>query len=463
MREVLTPAEMAAVDAEAPEPVTELVERAGWATARAALRLLAGDAYGKRVAVLAGKGNNGADGRSAAHHLERRGARCQVFDVPGPEGREPVETGTYDLVLDACFGTGLRGPFHAGSLPIDVGDTPVLAVDIPSGVNGLTGATEGTPLPAIATVTFAALKPGLLFEPGRSLAGHVTVADIGLDCSRARLWNLEQSDLSGWPRRSGTAHKWANAVAVIGGGTGMAGAASLASTGALRAGAGYVTQVRTAPLGAGPSAPVEAVTVSMIDDWNRTVSLVDRCGAVVIGPGLEIDGPQRLAELHQLLAMAEAPVVFDAGALRPELLEAVSRSSVADDRLSVLTPHDGEFARLTGRRPGPDRIEDTRRAAADLGAVVLLKGPTTVVAHPDGRALLSTAGDQRLATAGSGDVLSGIIGAGLTLGLDPFLAAGLGAELHGRAAGRGFAVGLRAGDLPALVAEFLSFDPVLGT
>lgn len=459
MRNVVTPDEMAAIDAEAPEPVAELIERAGWATARAALRLLDDNAYGKRIAVLAGKGNNGADGRSAARHLERVGAVCRVFDVPRSaalESFEPVATGTYDLILDACYGTGLRGTFDRALLPFEVGDTPVLAVDIPSGVNGGTGASQGSPLPAVATVTFAALKPGLLFEPGRSLAGDITVADIGLDCSRARMWNLEESDLSGWKRRSETAHKWRHSVAVIGGSAGMAGAAGLASTAALRAGAGYVVQVRTAPLADGPSTPIEAVTVSMADDWNRTVNQVDRCRAVVIGPGLSLDGPQLLASLHQLLAMIEVPVVFDAGALRPELLDAVAHSSVADDRFPVLTPHDGEFGRLTGRRPGPDRIDDVRRAAADLRAVVLLKGPTTVVAHPDGRVLLSTAGDQRLATAGTGDVLAGMIGAGLTLGLDPFMAAGLGAELHGRAAGRGHSVGLRAGDIPGLVAELLS-------
>jgi len=463
MHEIVTPSEMAAIDADAPEPVAELIERAGWATAQAALRMFEGDAYGKRVAVLAGKGNNGADGRSAARHLIHRGAVCRIVDVSnsdGSSGFDPVDTSTsdtttFDLILDACYGTGLKGRFDRGSLPIEVARTPVLAVDIPSGINGLTGAAQGTPLQADATVTFAALKPGLLFEPGRSIAGDVTIADIGLDCSRARMWHLQESDLSGWPRRTTTDHKWANAVAVVGGSSGMAGAAALSSTALLRAGAGYVVQARPVPLGEEPTIPIEAVTVSMINDWDRTVELIGRCGAVVVGPGLAIGGPQMLSDVHRLLAMAEAPVVLDAGALRLDLIEGLSESS-ADDRVPVFTPHDGEFQRLTGSAPGPDRIDDTRRAAAELKAVVLLKGPTTVVAHPDGRVLLSTAGDQRLATAGTGDVLAGIIGAGLALGLEPFLAAGLGAELHGRAAMRGPAVGLRAGDLPDLVAELLS-------
>lgn len=459
MRETVTPEEMATIDAEAPEPVSELIERAGWATAQTALGLFGGDAYGKRVAVLAGKGNNGADGRSAARYLRHRGAVCRVYEVStSSDGArsEPEDTVAYDLIIDACYGTGLRGRFDRWSLPIDVGDTPVLAVDIPSGVNGLTGAAQGSPLAAVETVTFAALKPGLLFEPGRSLAGRITVADIGLDCSRARIRHLEESDLSRWPARGGTDHKWANAVAVVGGSPGMVGAAALTSTAALRSGAGYVVQIRPAPLASGPSMPIEAVAVSMVDDWDRAVEHLGRCGAVVVGPGLSIDGPQVLSQVHRLLAMSEAPVAFDAGALRPDLLDAVGGSSVADDRLPILTPHDGEFERITGRSPGTDRIDDTRRAASELDAIVLLKGPTTVVAHPDGRVLVSTAGDERLATAGTGDVLSGIIGAGLALGLDPFLAAGLGAELHGRAARRGRRVGLISGDLPDLVADLLS-------
>ncbi len=464
MHEVVTPAEMAAIDAEAPEPVDELIERAGRATARAALRLLEGHAYGKRIAVLAGKGNNGADGRSAARYLERRGARCHVIDVPGDVSAAEASSRStprlrYDLVIDACFGTGLRGRFDSADLPIDVGDAPVLAVDIPSGVNGLTGAVQGHPLAAAATVTFAALKPGLLLEPGRSLAGQVEVADIGLDCSRATMHHLGADDIERWPRRDRNAHKWRHGVAVVGGSPGMTGAAALASIAAMRTGAGYVVQVRPAPVSDQPSTPTEAVTVSMVDEPDLSIRQAGRCAAVVVGPGLSVDGPQLLAQTHHLLATIEAPVVFDAGALRPDLIEAVLGSSVADDRLPVLTPHDGEFERLTGRDPGSDRIDDVRRAAADLGAVVLLKGPTTIVAHPDGRVLLSTAGDQRLATAGSGDVLAGMIGAGLALGLDPFLAAGLGAQLHGRAAGRGSEVGLMAGDIPGLAAELLSRQP----
>lgn len=456
MKPVVTPAEMNLIDAEAEEPVEMLIERAGWATARAAIEILVerGGVYGARVAVLAGKGNNGADGRRAAHHLEGRGARCLVFEVPPVESAAGSRPGGYDLVIDAAFGTGLRGQFWSSQLPIEIGGSPVLAVDIPSGVNGLTGEAQGRPLPATRTVTFAAAKPGLLFEPGRSLAGDVEVADIGLDCSRANLHLLERSDLDGWPSRAERSHKWNQAVAVIGGSPGMEGAASLAATAAFRAGAGYVVRAQPGSQRR-ESEPVEAVSISLADDYGRAAGLISRCSAVVVGPGLAIDDETQ-SVVARVLADIEAPLVMDAGALQPDLLAEVVSQRNDTQPLPVFTPHDGEFTRLTGRSPGSDRVADTRQAATELGAVVVLKGPTTVIAHPDGRALISVAGDQRLATAGTGDVLAGTIGAGLALGLDPLWAAGLGVELHGQAATLGPAVGLTAGDLPNLISATLS-------
>jgi len=468
---VVTPAEMGVIDAEAPEPVEELIDRAGWATARIAARLLAArrGVYGSRVAVVAGKGNNGADGRRAARFLTRRGVQCTVFDVLDSDGSddataaaEPARSSSghhgphsFDLVIDAAFGTGLRGRFWSSRLPIEVGDTPVLAVDIPSGVNGLTGEVQGRPLQAATTITFAAPKPGLLFEPGRSLAGHIVVADIGLDCTRARLHLLEEADLSSWPTRRSDAHKWRHAVAVIGGGQGMAGAAVLSSTAALRSGAGYVVKVRQAPLvGDSGAGPIEAVSVSLVDEYQRARELIERCSSAVVGPGLGTDDESQQLALA-VLAELDVSAVVDAGALQSELVHSMA-ARAGRQPLHVLTPHDGEFTRITGRPPGGDRVAASRAAAARLDAVIVLKGSTTVIAHPDGRALLSTSGDQRLATAGTGDVLSGVIGAGLALGLDPFLAAGLGVELHGRAACLGRSVGLTAGDLPGLVAKVLA-------
>ncbi len=463
MDPVVTPGEMAAIDAEAAGPVEILIDRAGRATALAALRLLAdhrGRVYGSRVAVLAGPGNNGADGRSAARVLAERGVRCVVFDV----GADPsvaddrVAGSSFDLIIDACFGTGLKRPFRSQDLPLRPGETPVLAVDIPSGVDGLTGQVHGSPLAATVTVTFAAMKPGLLFEPGRTLAGEVSVVDIGLDCSRARLWHTGPSDLDRWPKRQVTAHKWHNAVGVIGGSRGMDGAVTLAATAALRAGAGYVVLGRS-DHGPRPGLtvlgqPTEAVTHSLIDDRNRAATSLWRCGSVVVGPGLDLDDVSLLPVVLDLLPTIEAPLVVDAGAIRADVLDRVPLV----DLPPIITPHDGEFERLVGRPPGVDRVAAARGVASDLGVIVVLKGPTAVVAHPDGRATVSTGGDQRLATAGTGDVLSGIIGAGLALGADPFTAAMLAVELHGQAARRGPAVGLVASDLPSLVAETLSIN-----
>ncbi|MEM9652783.1 MAG: NAD(P)H-hydrate epimerase [Actinomycetota bacterium] len=502
MEPVVTPAEMAVIDADAPEPVAELIERAGWATAVAAKDLLGRSLYGKRILVLVGKGNNGADGRSAARYLDRQGARCTVVDVVDlladegllqrfrkrfGRGRRSTDQNRstevpalrFDLVIDACFGTGLRRNFDGDDLPIP-DDVPVLAVDIPSGVDGMTGAGRGGPIQATATVTFAAMKPGLLLEPGRSLAGRITVADIGLDCSRATIHHLDRTDITThWPRRAVDHHKWRNAVLVVGGGPGMTGAPGLSARGALRAGAGYAqvaipgTDSGTdSDAGAGADQidggssgggfvvePVEAVGLATPIDWVPTALAAGRrCGAVVIGPGL----PTPPGDLGAYIAEVDTPTVFDAGILDSvaELLAAARKPGTLagpDGQVRhVLTPHDGEFRRLFGRSPSQDRIADVRAAAASAGAVVLLKGPTTVVAHPDGRVLLSTTGDQRLATAGSGDVLAGVIAAGLAGGLDPLLAAAVGAELHGTAGLSGYRVGMTAGDLPSLIAAVLS-------
>ncbi|MEO0495115.1 MAG: NAD(P)H-hydrate epimerase, partial [Actinomycetota bacterium] len=186
---IVTPAEMAAIDAAAPEPVEELIERAGAAVARAAVDLLGGT-YGRRVVIVAGPGNNGADGRSAATRLRRRGVRCTVV-APDVE-RLPAGV---DLVIDAAYGTGLSRPYAFPAVP---SGAAVLAVDISSGVHGLTGARLGAPVAADRTITFAALKPGLVLEPGRSLAGDVVVADIGLDTGDADVDLVEGADVADW-------------------------------------------------------------------------------------------------------------------------------------------------------------------------------------------------------------------------------------------------------------------------
>ena len=471
MEPVVTPEEMGAIDAAAPESVEELIERAGRAVATTALGLL-GRAYGARVLVIAGKGNNGNDGRAAARTLEGRGVRCSVIPPDGgaPSGHR------FDLVIDAAYGTGFRGGYQPPEVPAGV---PVLAVDIPSGVDGLTGlvgpasdsgsvddaGTTGA-LAAVATITFAALKPGLLLGAGRRLAGTVMVADIGLDCSRARIWHLGPDDVAaGWPRAHPDGHKWQRAVWIIGGQPSMPGAPSLSASAAARAGAGYVTVSVPGLERGGPPLPIEAVLHPVgPHDWGAEVAAgIDRHRALVLGPGLATD-PDTGAQVRAVIdASGQRGLVLDGGALdalvdhdraglRSDVPDLLARRGVP----AVLTPHDGELARLLGRKPGPDRLAEVRALAADCGAVVLAKGPTTVAAHPDGRVLVSTAGDRRLATAGTGDVLTGLVGAALAGGLDPLPAAALAAELHGLAAGTGAAVGLVAGDLPPLVAAWLS-------
>lgn len=247
---VVTPVEMAAIDADAPQQVDDLIDRAARAVAREAIRMLGG-VYGRRVAVVAGPGNNGADGRVAARHLEQRGVRVRVIDV----AETPARIDGVDLVIDAAFGTGLSRPY---SFPCVEPGVAILAVDIPSGVDGLTGELVGAPASADRTVTFAALKPGLLLEPGRSHCGDVVVTDIGLDVSRASVFATEHADLAAWvPPRPADDHKWRTAVRVIGGSVGMEGAGYLAAAAAQRVGAGLVQLA--SPGGVADAGPVEAV------------------------------------------------------------------------------------------------------------------------------------------------------------------------------------------------------------
>ena len=459
MRAVLTPAEMTAVDRSAPEAVEVLVERAGFAVAHAARRMMGG-AYGRRVVVIAGPGNNGADGRVAARWLDRWGARVTVLDPSGLAA--DGHPGPADLIVDAAYGTGLSRPYP----PPDPGSVPVLAVDIPSGLSGLTGTGEA--MAAARTVTFASYKPGLLLGDGPGRAGDVEVADIGLGdlaARSARMWLVADEDLALLPSRGRDAHKWQSAVMIVGGSEAMNGAPLMAARAAMRAGAGYaLVGVPGAPEGGGLP-PGEQVGVSLPgDDWVADAAeAAGRARALVIGPGLSkrsrrpdggtgVDTP-----VGRFLRVSEAPAVVDADGLTA-LGDLESIDAVASGRSGplVLTPHEGEYARITGHAPGEDRIADVVATARQTGAVVLLKGSTTVVAGPDARVLLAASGSSRLATAGTGDVLSGVVAAFLARGLPPLEAAALAAHVHGRAAGLGPREGLVATDLPDLVSLFLS-------
>ena len=423
---VLTPEEMAAVDRAATEPLDVLVRRAAGAVARSAVALLGGT-YGRRVVVVAGPGNNGADGRVAAELLAARGVRTRVVDAAAA----PVVLPASDLVLDAAFGTGFRGEYE---FP-DPDGAPVLAVDIPSGVSGLTGRASGRPAHAVATVTFAALKPGLLLGDGPSFAGVVELADIGLVPHGGRAALVTDADVLAWvPDRAPDDHKWRHAVWVVGGSPGMTGAPTLAATAAFRSGAGYVRL--SVPGDPDVAAPLETVVVPLPGhDWAGAVlDDLHRFRVLAVGPGLG-RSDVAAAGVRAVLAGAEVPVVVDGDAL---WLLGADVADVLRDRPAptVLTPHDGEFERLTGAPPGDDRPAAARGLAAATGAVVLLKGPTTVVADPAGSVLLVRSGDARLATAGTGDVLTGVVAGFLAGGAEPARAAAAAAHLHGRAARR---------------------------
>lgn len=458
MTPIVTPAEMAAIDAAAPEPVEELIERAGAALARTALDMLGGG-YGRRVTVLAGKGNNGADGRAAAQRLRRRGVRVAVVDAAdAPDTLPPAH-----LAIDAAYGTGLRRPFSPpGPAPsIDDPDqaAPILAADIPSGVNGLTGEIPGHAWTADQTVTFGALKQGLVLHPGAQHCGQITVASIGLDVSGVRTHLVTADDVGRWlPVRPVVAHKWKTACWVIAGSPGMTGAAHLAATAALRGGSGYVRLstpgLDAADLHAGPAGPTEAVGFPLpADDWASVVveDELARFKSVLVGPGLGRH-PSTVQAVRDLVAKVQLPLVVDGdglSALGPDAPTLLTHRTVP----TVLTPHDGEYRMLTGAAPDPDRFAAARSLAAATGAIVLLKGPTTVVAHPGGDALAVTSGDARLATAGTGDVLAGLICGLLSTRAEPMHATAAAAWIHGKAATACPLAGTKASDLLSVLPQ----------
>jgi NAD(P)H-hydrate epimerase len=450
---IVTPQEMGAIDAAAPEPVDELIDRAGRAVAREALSMLGG-AYGRTVGIVAGAGNNGADGRTAGEYLARRGVKVRVVDaLTCPPVLPPC-----DLVIDAAFGTGFRGEWTAPEVTGTGGRRPlVLAVDIPSGVNALTGDAGAGVLAADRTVTFQALKPGLVFGAGRHLAGDVVVADIGLDVTSADVYLVEATDVvDWWPRRATDAHKWKGAVRVVAGSIGMLGAGQLCAAAAARSGAGLVTL--SSP-GADPHARSEIIqrpvpdagfAVQVLDDLNRF-------GSLVVGPGLGRE-EATVAGVRELIADAMVPVVIDGDGIFAAAWSADGAAPLLQSRglATVVTPHDGEYSLLRGAAPGADRVAAARELAGELDCTVLLKGPTTVVAGPDGPSFVIDHGDERLATAGSGDVLAGMIGALLAAGVNPGPAAAAAAWLHAEAASLGPERGLLAGDIVELIPAALS-------
>jgi len=473
---VLTPEEMGEADRRtiaAGTPVEVLMDRAGRAVAWAVRRRL-GRTYGVRAVIACGKGNNGGDGLVVARVLQGWGARVDVVKVG--DGIDEVALdralARADVVVDAMYGTGFRGELAGDALAVARAFAafagPVVAIDIPSGVDGLTGEVRGAAVQADETVCFAALKPGLCCEPGRSLAGEVRVADIGIDVdvpmrdARVHTFCTEASDVAGWlPARAPAAHKWNAACFVVGGSGGMTGAPLLASHAAMRAGAGMVWCGVPGAAAAADASGSEVITKALPSDADGALSedaaavvLADagRFGALAIGPGLG-RAPATAAAVRGLVTGTTGPVVLDADALHALAghLDLLAGRAVP----AVLTPHAGEYAALRGAAPDVDRVAAARVLAAETGSVVLLKGPGTVVADPAGRAAICLVGGPELATAGTGDVLTGIVGAFLARGVPPFEAAAAAAFVHGSAAERCGHTGLVAGDLVSAIPSVL--------
>ena len=309
-------------------------------------------------------------------------------------------------------------------------------------------------------MTFAALKPGLLLADGAELAGDIEVVDIGLDTSGARAHLVEATDVARWlPPRPRNTHKWKAACWIVAGSPGMTGAAHLAARAAQRTGAGYV-RLSSPGVDDDPGRPTEAVGHALPrEGWADEVSGGSgRFAALAVGPGLGTADATADA-IRRLVGTTSITTVVDGDgltALGGDAAGVLGRRPPAAGP-AVLTPHEGEFARLTGNPPAADRLAAARELAAGVGAVVLLKGPTTVTATPDGRVLVTNTGDARLATAGTGDVLTGVITALLAQGMPGLEAAAAGSFLHGRAGALALRRGLVAGDLvhrlPAALAE----------
>ncbi|CAN5243052.1 bifunctional ADP-dependent NAD(P)H-hydrate dehydratase/NAD(P)H-hydrate epimerase [soil metagenome] len=421
-----TAAEMRAVEERYPgypDTIPELMERAGAAVAREAMRSFP-DA--RRFACVCGGGSNGGDGRVAA----------RVLREAGHEADEATDLEGYDVVVDALLGTGLHGEPRAESAElirrINTTSVPVVSVDIPSGVDASTGEVATDAVEAELTVTFHALKVGLAVAPGRFHAGRVVVADIGLEHAPTEHARARRELLELVPRRSPRDTKYtAGSVLVVGGQPGMTGAVCLAGLAALSAGAGYVPlAVPYESLPVVESVALEPVKIGWSDDDAAAVigEAAERAGAVAIGPGLG-RGDGRRALVRALLERFDLPVVVDADGLFE--LEPVERAAPL-----VLTPHAGELARLLGADTdwvGAHRLETARSVAERFGAVVLLKGPDTIVVAPGEGAIVCDLGPPALATAGTGDVLTGIVASFLAKGVEPRLAAAAAAVAHARA------------------------------
>jgi len=483
--EVLTTAEMERADRltiAAGTPGFALMMGAGQAVAEAAMELMEKGP----IIVVAGPGNNGGDGFVAAAELAARGREvsvillCERDSLQGDAASaakgwkypvlpfNPQAIGTPALIIDALFGAGLNRPVkgepHDVIEAINANGAPVLAVDLPSGINGTSGAVMGVAVRATETVTFFRRKPAHLLLPGRMHCGRVRVADIGIaarvleEIQPQTFENIPQAWRKSFPVPQIDAHKYARGhTIVVSGDVATTGAARMSARGCLRAGAGLVTLASPRDALTVNAAALTAVMVRAIDSAIEFADFLtdNRLNTCVIGPGAGVG--QRTRDFVLTALSVKRGLVLDADALTsfadaPErLFEAIKASH---DPQVILTPHEGEFPRLfsdmSNKHPFRSKLERVRAAAERSGAIVLLKGPDTVVAAPEGRATIAANAPPWLATAGAGDVLSGIIAGLLAQGVPAFEAASIGVWMHGEAA-REAGPGLIAEDLPEVL------------
>jgi NAD(P)H-hydrate epimerase len=478
-------------------PGLTLMEQAGRSVADAAREMLTSTG-GRRLAVFCGKGNNGGDGFVVARMLSggfdvvvfvagdistmRNDARVNyervssmripVVRVTSDSDLDSFRRAPFDLVVDGLFGTGFAG--RAEGVFSDVIDAVnssrcrVLAIDIPSGVSGATGAAYGPAIKADRTVTFAALKVGLVQHPGAWLAGDVEVADIGIpaqvldEVPDSRVYILDDEDAQELiPDRAPDVNKGScGHVLVVGGSSGMAGAPAMCARAAVRSGSGLVTVAVPASL-----QPVleikltEELTLGLPEekgslDWGAVEKLAgmsEKYDVIALGPGLGSD-PWARDVVPGVLRSIELPIVLDADGLN----SIAGRAEVLKERKAptVLTPHPGEMARLLGTNVADvqsDRVGCARGAAGEWGVIIVLKGAGTVVASPDGEVRVNATGNPGMATGGMGDVLTGLIASLIGQGATPFDAASAGAYLHGLSAdlvaSMDGMIGMTAGDV----------------
>jgi ADP-dependent NAD(P)H-hydrate dehydratase / NAD(P)H-hydrate epimerase len=479
---LITPAAMGAVDRDAARSGIDsfgLMQKAGQAVSAAALRLFP---QAERLTVLCGPGNNGGDGYIAAEALRVSGVDVHVFHLGDPahlKGDASKAFSAYcgmvqpladyvpqkgDVVIDALFGAGLGRNLDQSVVEViervNAAFVPVIAVDLPSGLDGLTGQPRPVAFQARHTVTFMARKPGHVLMPGRAICGTVEVFDIGiprriLDAHRGdvavntpRIWG------NALPKLSGSAYKFTRGhLTVFSGPMSATGAARLSAMAGLKAGAGLVTLASPADALTVNAAQTTAVMVREVDDLAALEDYLNdrRMSAFVLGPGFGIGEKVRAFAL----ALSGRKLVLDADGIssfkeRPEIL---FERFGGDSAHLVITPHEGEFARLF-----PDiandaqlgKVQKAQAAAKRANAIVVYKGADTVIASPDGRAVVNENAPPWLATAGSGDVLAGIIGGLLAQGMPAFEAAAAGVSMHGKAA-LSAGEGLTAEDLVAAV------------